>query len=152
MASAELEQVLELIASRPAPEGNPTLAEMRANMEAHSFPATDAAVVTPVDANGVPGEWVTVSESDPDRRVLYFHGGGYVFGSPLTHRRLCEDIARSGGCRRPQSRLPARSRASRSRPPSTMPSPASSSSRPTDRTALARPIQRSSPETQPAAD
>ena len=98
MASAELEQVLELIASRPALEGNPTLAEMRANMEAHSFPATDAATVTPVDANGVPGEWVTVSESDPDRRVLYFHGGGYVFGSPLTHRRLCEDIARAGGC------------------------------------------------------
>ncbi len=98
MASAELEQVLELIANRPALEGNPTLEQMRANMEAHAFPATEAATTTPVDANGVPGEWVTVAESDPNRRVLYFHGGGYVFGSPLTHRRLCEDIARAGGC------------------------------------------------------
>ena len=98
MASAELAQVLEMIASRPALTGNPTLAEMRANMEAHSFPATDAASVTPVDANGVPGEWVVVAESDPNRRVLYFHGGGYVFGSPTTHRRLCEDIARAAGC------------------------------------------------------
>ncbi len=98
MASAELEQVLELIANRPAIEGNPTLEQMRANMEAHAFPATDAATVTPVEANGVPGEWVTVAESDPNRRVLYFHGGGYVFGSPITHRRLCEDIARAGGC------------------------------------------------------
>ena len=98
MASPELEQVLELIAGRPAPKGNPTLEEMRANMEAHAFPATAAATVTPVDANGVPGEWVTVAESDQNRRVLYFHGGGYVFGSPLTHRRLCEDIARAGRC------------------------------------------------------
>jgi len=98
MASAELQQGLELIASRPALEGNPTLAEMRANMEANSFAATDAATVKPVDAHGVPGEWVMVAESDPNRRVLYFHGGGYVFGSALTHRRLCEGIARAGGC------------------------------------------------------
>ena len=62
------------------------------------FPATEAATVTPIEANGVPGEWVVVAGSDPNRRVLYFHGGGYVFGSPITHRRLCEDIARAGGC------------------------------------------------------
>lgn len=98
MASAELQQVLELIASRSALEGNPTLAEMRESMEANSFAATDAATVKPVEATGVPGEWVTVAESDPNLRVLYFHGGGYVFGSPLTHRRLCEDVARAGGC------------------------------------------------------
>lgn len=98
MASAELKQVLELIAARPALKGNPTLDEMRANMEAHAFPVTDAAKVTPVEANGVPGEWVVVAESDPNCRVLYFHGGGYVFGSALTHRRLCEDIARAGRC------------------------------------------------------
>ena len=98
MASAELQQVLDLIAERRRGAGNPTLAEMRAGMEAGAFPATEAATVTPVDANGVPGEWVVVAESDPNRRVLYFHGGGYVFGSPITHRRLCEDIARAGGC------------------------------------------------------
>ncbi|MDE2891080.1 MAG: alpha/beta hydrolase [Chloroflexota bacterium] len=98
MASEELQKVLELIASRPALEGTPTLEQMRANMESHAFPATAAATVTPVNANGVAGEWVVVAESDPKRRVLYFHGGGYVFGSPLTHRRLCEDIARAGRC------------------------------------------------------
>lgn len=98
MASAELQKVLGLLAERPLGEGNPTLEEMRAGMEAGSFPATDAATVTPVDANGVPGEWVTVAESDPNRRLLYVHGGGYVIGSPVTHRRLCEDIAKAGGC------------------------------------------------------
>jgi acetyl esterase/lipase len=98
MASAELQKVLALMAERPLGAGNPTLEEMRAGMEAGAFPATEAATVTPVDANGVPGEWVVVPESDSNRRLLYVHGGGYVIGSALTHRRLCEDIARAGGC------------------------------------------------------
>ena len=98
MASAELQKVLKLIAERPRPLANPTLEQIREAMEDRSFPATAAATVTAVEANGVPGEWVTVAESDPNRRVLYFHGGGYVYGSPITHRRLCEDIARAGGC------------------------------------------------------
>ena len=97
MASAELTKVLELMGQRPL-NSNATLEEMRAGMEAGSFPATEAATVTSVDANGVPGEWVTVPESDPNRRMLYVHGGGYVMGSPVTHRRLCEGIARAGGC------------------------------------------------------
>ncbi len=97
MASAELTKVLELMGQRPL-NANATLEEMRAGMEAGSFPATEAATVTSVDANGVPGEWVTVPESDPNRRLLYVHGGGYVMGSPVTHRRLCEGIARAAEC------------------------------------------------------
>ena len=97
MASAELTKVLELMGQRPL-NPNATLEEMRAGMEAGSFPATEEATVTSVDANGVPGEWVTVPESDGNRRLLYVHGGGYVMGSPVTHRRLCEGIARAGGC------------------------------------------------------
>ena len=97
MASAELTKVLELMGQRPL-NSNATLEEMRAGMEAGSFPATEAATVTSVDANGVPGEWVTVPESDGNRRLLYVHGGGYVMGSPVTHRRLCEGIARAGEC------------------------------------------------------
>ena len=39
------------------------------------------ATVEPVDAGGVPGEWLTVQRSDPDRVVLYLHGGGFTMGS-----------------------------------------------------------------------
>ncbi|MCY3569336.1 MAG: alpha/beta hydrolase [Chloroflexi bacterium] len=98
MASAELQKVLDLMAQRPLGGGATDIQGMRAGMEETAFPATEAATVTPVEANGVPGEWVTVAESDPSRRLLYVHGGGYVIGSPVTHRRLCEDIARAGGC------------------------------------------------------
>jgi len=98
MASAELQKVLDLMAQRPLGGGATDIQGMRAGMEETAFPATEAATVTPVDANGVPGEWVTVAESDPNRRLLYVHGGGYVIGSPVTHRRLCEGIAKAGGC------------------------------------------------------
>ena len=98
MASEELQRVLKLIEERPRPLVNPTRQQIREAMEQRSFPATAAATVIPVEANGVPGEWVTVADSDPNRRVLYFHGGGYVYGSPVTHRRLCEDIAQAAGC------------------------------------------------------
>ncbi len=101
MASAELDKVLELLRENAALGGDgppPGIEEMRAGMEERSFPPTEAATITAVDANGVPGEWITVSGSDPDRRLLYVHGGGYVIGSTRTHRRLCEDIAAAGGC------------------------------------------------------
>ena len=99
MASQELQKVLDLMAANRDPNaldpsaGIDALRErMNANM---GFPATDAATVVDVDANGVPAEWVTVAESDPARRIVYVHGGGYVIGTRATHRRLCEEIARA---------------------------------------------------------
>jgi len=42
----------------------------------------------------VKGEWVRVEETAPQRLIVYLHGGGYVSGSPETHRplvaRLCK--------------------------------------------------------------
>lgn len=42
----------------------------------------------------VKGEWVTVNRSSTSRMILYFHGGGFIAGSPETHRglvaRLCD--------------------------------------------------------------
>jgi acetyl esterase/lipase len=42
----------------------------------------------------IKGEWVTVDRSSSNRTILYFHGGGFIAGSPQTHRslvaRLCD--------------------------------------------------------------
>ena len=43
---------------------------------------------TPVDAGGVPGEWVCAPGADPARRTLYIHGGAFMLGSPKSHRTL----------------------------------------------------------------
>src|SRR6188472_2596639 len=40
-----------------------------------------------VDKDGVRGEWVIPETPDPGA-ILYFHGGGYVAGSPATHRPI----------------------------------------------------------------
>lgn len=50
-----------------------------------------------VDAGGVPAEWVLAQGSDPDRRVLYIHGGAFTMGSPRSHRALTSAFARLAG-------------------------------------------------------
>jgi len=42
----------------------------------------------PVDAGGVPAEWVLAPGVDPTRRVLYIHGGAFIAGNPGTHRSI----------------------------------------------------------------
>src|SRR5439155_977191 len=39
------------------------------------------------------GEWVTAASSD-QRAILYLHGGGYVAGSPASHRPITAALAR----------------------------------------------------------
>ena len=44
------------------------------------------------------GEWVLAPESDPDRRLLYLHGGSWLSGSPYGYRPMAARISRSTGC------------------------------------------------------
>ncbi len=41
----------------------------------------------------VKGEWVKTEASSPVRLILFFHGGGYIAGSPETHRALIARLA-----------------------------------------------------------
>ena len=45
----------------------------------------------------VKGEWVRAADTEPQRLLLYFHGGGYVSGSPESHRALVAKLCRVGG-------------------------------------------------------
>jgi acetyl esterase/lipase len=49
--------------------------------------------IEPTTAGGVPAFWVIPPDADPERVVLYLHGGGYVSGSPQTYRGLADQIA-----------------------------------------------------------
>ena len=46
------------------------------------------ATFRPVDCAGVPAEWVLSPGADGARRTLYIHGGGFIVGSPRSHRTL----------------------------------------------------------------
>ncbi len=100
MASKELEQVLELIRSRPVPEETPSIEEMRAGMEAApQFPLDEDVRHDEVDAGGIPGEWIMTSEAVEERVLYYLHGGGYVMGSVNTHRGMISRISRAAKAR-----------------------------------------------------
>jgi acetyl esterase/lipase len=73
-------------------------AERRKSMEQFARPLAPDCTATPVDAGGVPAEWVVAPGVD-DAVVLYLHGGGYVIGSLVTHRELAGRISRASGAR-----------------------------------------------------
>lgn len=49
------------------------------------------------NVGGVPGEWVLAPHSDPNRRLLYLHGGSFISGCPRGHRVITTELARVTG-------------------------------------------------------
>ncbi len=49
-------------------------------------------------ANGVTAAWICDKNADPDRRMLYLHGGGYITGDLSTTRPFARLISKETGC------------------------------------------------------
>jgi epsilon-lactone hydrolase len=77
------------------PSDTLTLAERRAQYERAEkvFPTPPEVKVERVTAPVAPAEWLRPPSAAPGRVVLYLHGGGYVIGSPRSHRHLAAAIA-----------------------------------------------------------
>jgi hypothetical protein len=56
------------------------------------------AEVLRLDVAGVPCEWLLAEGADPDRRLLYVHGGGWTSGGLESHRPLSARISSATGC------------------------------------------------------
>jgi acetyl esterase/lipase len=93
MASEQFKATGEKIAKAPDMKG------MRAVMEEMVMPVPADVKCTPVNAGGVPAEWIVAPGAAEDRYVLYLHGGGYVMGSINTHREMVSRISRAAGVR-----------------------------------------------------
>ena len=52
------------------------------------FPVAAGVEVEPATVGGVKGEWVRARHARRDAALLYLHGGGYLLGSPKSHRHL----------------------------------------------------------------
>ena len=78
-----------------------TLDKMRADWDAlsSSHPSKLGAKEEKVDAGGVKAVWFDAPGAAQDRVILYFHGGGYVFGGPVSHGGLAAQLSKSAKSR-----------------------------------------------------
>src|SRR5260221_5595529 len=90
-----------MIAANPLPTNLEAL-RLAVDADSQRFPLDpDINIERELVAIGVPAEWTWTAAADPARVVLYLHGGGYVFGSILSHRHLAAEIGREAGSRTP---------------------------------------------------
>jgi epsilon-lactone hydrolase len=100
MSDKGIHLVREHLAKLP-PSNTLTIAQRRAQYERAErvFPTPPDVKVETIAAPERPAEWLTPPGVRTDAVVLYLHGGGYVIGSPRSHRHLAAAIARAAGTR-----------------------------------------------------
>jgi acetyl esterase/lipase len=98
MPDEEISAIRAMLMARPRP---PDTAERRQRLDAFG-----EALGVPGDAKrqqitigGVPAEWSSTPQADPDRVVLFLHGGGYAAGSIESHRYVAVESGRASGAR-----------------------------------------------------
>ncbi|MDD7970955.1 alpha/beta hydrolase [Roseinatronobacter alkalisoli] len=99
MSAEQLHAILAMGAENPPPaNGGPQ--DMRDWFEAMMAPTptADGIAVVPVTINGLDCEILHPANLAPDRLVVYVHGGGWLFGSPRSHRVIASNLARASGC------------------------------------------------------
>ena len=99
--SPELEQVIALVKGRETDESQGATEGRRRSFEqmTDGFTIEVPAKYSRVNAGGVTAEWVTAEGTTDSRVVLYFHGGGYIIGSPRTHRAMLAELSKSSAAR-----------------------------------------------------
>lgn len=99
MSRQQLEALHALIRERPPHTAS--IAERRAAWEALAarFSLPPDLTTDPVDANGVPGLFVSQPGVAEDRILLFFHGGAFTLGSSRSYRELVGRMARAAGVR-----------------------------------------------------
>src|SRR2546426_1389065 len=92
--------VREHLAKLP-PSSSLTIEQRRAQYDRAErvFPTPADVAIEAVKAPQRPAEWLRPPRVRSDTVVLYLHGGGYVIGSPRSHRHLAAAIARAARAR-----------------------------------------------------
>src|SRR2546422_10964459 len=102
MASPELKTITEMLRTRQqeAP-ADITFTESRALFEqmTAAFPAPPGVTSTPVDAGGIPAEWIAAPRASGEQTIYSPPGGGYCSGSINTRPGRPTRITACSPCR-----------------------------------------------------
>lgn len=97
MRSAEMEAAAGLLAQAlPAVLAAPVV-DQRATWDALAAPVPGDTTVAAVEVGGVPAERLRAPGAAEDAVVVHLHGGGYVMGSPRSHRALAARLSAASG-------------------------------------------------------
>jgi len=81
-----------------APGNEFNLENLRQGMGMRQEPANKDAQCIRSQIDQLPCEWVVAPGADPDLRLLYLHGGGYVSGSGANYLPLAADLSAAAQC------------------------------------------------------
>ena len=100
MPSKEFKSILQLLESIPDRSGL-SFPERRVEFERETsqMPVARDVAFEPLQANGIPSDWVIPGAAPDDGAILYLHGGGYTIGSIKTHRGMVSHISKTAGMR-----------------------------------------------------
>ncbi len=94
--SRALNAVLRLTMGKPLRDDADIVALRRhyEKLDARQFRVDSDVERIPVECGGVPGEWIVVPATRPERVLLYLHGGSFAFRFPNAHAALSARLCR----------------------------------------------------------
>lgn len=88
----------QLLKRTPFGTSDFNLTALRAGMGTRREPTIKNVKLIKVSIGDVPGEWVLAPGADPDVRLLYLHGGGFVSGTGGYYLRQAAHISAAARC------------------------------------------------------
>lgn len=79
-------------------DGELDLYTFRSFMSTSEFEVPDSVKIEKVSSGGVAAEWVIESSANPDNRIAFFHGGGFVAGELASRRPFASWLSKATGC------------------------------------------------------
>jgi len=104
MSQQQLDKILKIFERQNAGASSgkpPSLKKSREVLDENGakFKVPGDVELEPSSADGVDAEFLTAPGADPEKVVLYLHGGGYAVGSIKSHRYLMQNVSRASGAR-----------------------------------------------------
>jgi acetyl esterase/lipase len=99
MTSPESRKYLRQLRKTPAFGAHGfNLEDLRLGMATRREPTDPTVECVRADIGSIPGEWVLAPGADPDVRLLYLHGGGFVSGSAAFYLAMAAHLSAEAGC------------------------------------------------------
>ena len=97
MVSKGMQRVIKLLKQRAEVDIHTRVVQSREGLDQLAILVTLPKDVTieSININDLPANWISTPESNPDKVILYLHGGGYISGSLISHQDLVMRIGRA---------------------------------------------------------